>query len=35
MIVTSFPIRYEIYCQLPGPMHHSADKFEGRLIPVS
>ena len=35
MIVTSLPIRHEIYSQLPGPMHHSADKVEGRLITVS
>lgn len=35
MTVTAFPIRHEIYSQLPGPMHHSADHSEDSLIAVS
>ncbi len=35
MMHTSFPIREEIYAQLPGPMHHSASPNETRLIMAS
>jgi hypothetical protein len=35
MIRIAFPIRKEIYSQLPGPMHHSAAPGEVRLISVS
>ncbi len=35
MTVTTFPIRHEIYSQLPGPMHHSVNHSEGSLIAVA
>lgn len=35
MIRTAYPIRREIYSQLPGPMHHYSMTGEARLIPVS